>query len=318
MKPALDQATPRTRAVPTPSTPTPSATPALPRSRSRWLARLGNVAFWGLVLVLITLNLDRARNLWPPLGPPAITRLIERNQGDAAESALRDRLRRNPFEGDSRLSLAQLVRRRGDMAAAARELRQVPAWWPTKPEALWLEGQTALAAGLAVEAEAAWRACLRDDPLHPTPPRTFSAAANELIGLLNLEGRQVEAIALLETIHQGSAPEDRPPILRMIADLRSRGTRFPTDPAALATLERCAGADPEDVAARLALAGAARSAGRWDDALRWVEAALAIRPDDPSTLAARQAILAARAGPAPPPDPPQASLNQSSAPGRSP
>ena len=258
-------------------------------SRPRWWSHLGSAAFWGVVVVLLGGNLDRARNLRPAVAPGAITTLIERNQLDDAVRALRDRLRRNPFEGDSRLALGQLALRRGDMAEAAATFRLVPAWWPSKPEALLLEGRTALAAGLAVEAEAAWRACLADDPLHPTAPRTFSAAAGELIGLLSLEGRQSEAVATLQAIHAGSSPADRPAVLRTIADLQSRGTRFPTDPAALDRLERCARADPRDVTVRLALAGAARSAGRWIDARRWVNAALAIRPDDPAALAALRA-----------------------------
>ena len=267
--------------------PAVAPSPAPSRGRSRWPGRLGNAAFWGLVVVLLGLNLDRARNFWPPVAPDAITRSIERNQLDAAASALRDRLRRNPFEGDSRLTLGQLAIRRGDMAEAADALRLVPAWWPSKPDALFLEGQTALAAGRAVEAEAAWRACLVDDPLHPTAPRTFSAAANELINLLSLEGRQAEAVATLRAIHDGSALADRPAVLRTINDLRAKGTRFPTDPAALARLEGFATTDPGDITARLALAGAARSAGQWADARRWVDAALAIRPDDPAALAAR-------------------------------
>ena len=63
----------------------------------------------------------------------------------------------------------------------ADQLHRVPSWWPSKSEALLREGQYALAAGCPRDAEAAWLACLHDDPLHPTPTKALAAAVRELI-----------------------------------------------------------------------------------------------------------------------------------------
>ncbi len=278
-------------AAPAPSIVAPVAVePPAPRP-PRWPARLGSLAYWGVVLGLVALNLGRVRDLWSPTDLAAIARLVDRNRLDDAEQALRDRLRRAPYEGEARLGLAQVLNRRGDLAGAAREFRLVPPWWPTKPQALFLEGQAARGAGQAIEAEAAWRACLTDDPLHPAPRREFSAAASELIGLLRLEGRQEEAIAVLWTISAGSAATDRPALLQTIMDLRCEAGTLPTDPTALATLQGFAAADPGDVPARLALGRIARREGRLDEAVRWVDAALLARPDDLEARADRLAML---------------------------
>ncbi len=262
-----------------------------PRSASRWPARLREGAFWAGVSVLIALNLVRLKDTWPPADPAAIALMLERNRLDDAEQALRERLRRAPFEGESRLKLARLLLRRGDMAAASAQFRLVPPWWPSKPEALYTEGQTAMAAGLAVQAEAAWRACLADDPLHPAPPRIFSVSASELIKLLNLEGRPDDAIAALWSISEASPEGEHPSILRSIMEIRLQSGKFPTDPASLATLQRFAEADPDDVAARRALARASRASGKPDEALRWADSALAARPDDLAARSERLAIL---------------------------
>jgi len=261
------------------------------RTPPRWPARLRKLAFRALTLVLLALNLVRLRDAWPPAEPAAIARMLERNRLDDAEQALRDRLRRAPHEGESRLKLARILLRRGDMAASAAQFRLVPSWWPSKPEALYTEGQTAMAAGLAVQAEAAWRACLADDPLHPAPPRIFSASASELVRLLTLEGRPDEAITALWSISEGSPEGGRPSILRSIMDIRLRFGKFPTDPASLATIQRLAEADPGDVAARLALARAFRALKKPDEALRWADSALAARPDDLAARSERLAIL---------------------------
>ena len=268
--------------------------PARRPSGLDWSARLWKGGYWALVLALVALNLVRLRDAWPPSDLPTIARMIERNRLDDAEGALRDRLRRTPFEGDSRINLAQILARRGDMIGASAQFRLVPPWWPSKPEALFREGQAALAAGLAVEAEAAWRSCLADDPLHPAPSRIFSASASELLGLLNLEGRFDESITLLWSISEGAPEGDRPSILQTIMDLRLRSRKVPTDPTSTARLQRFAEVDPGDITARLALARAARTEKKWDEALHWVDSALSARPDHLAAWAERLAILEAR------------------------
>ena len=49
----------------------------------------------------------------------------------------------------------------------ARQLHEVPYWWPTKAEALFHEGQAYLMANRAKDAEACWQAIMQEDPLHP-------------------------------------------------------------------------------------------------------------------------------------------------------
>ena len=277
------------------SRPPDVAEPGRPaRMAPRWPARLRKLGFRALILALVALNLVRLRDAWPPADPSDIARMLERNRLDDAEQALRDRLRRAPFEGETRWSLARILLRRGDMAASAAQFRLVPPWWPSKPEALYTEGQTAMAAGLAVEAEAAWRACLADNPLHPAPPRIFSASAGELVRLLTLEGRPNDAIDALWSISEGSSEADRPSILRSVMDIRLQFGKFPTDPASLATLQRFAESDPGDISARLALSRAFRSLKKPDEALRWVDSAMAASPDDLDARSERLAILDAR------------------------
>jgi len=272
---------------------TPPVTPPA-RGPHRPLARARSAIFRVALLALLGINIARLRDAWPPAELPAIVRMIGGNRPAEAENALHDRLRRAPHEGESRMLLAQTLARRGDMAGCAAQLRLVPPWWPSKPEALFLEGQSALAAKLAVQAEAAWRACLADDPLHPAPPRYLSGAAGELIGLLSLEGRHDEAASALWSIFEGASEADRPSILRAIVEARLREGTSATDPGSILRLREFAAADRGDVAARLALARVERGAGRPDQALRWVDEALAARPDDLAARRDRLAILDSR------------------------
>ena len=74
----------------------------------------------------------------------------------AAEPALREHLRRAPHDGELMIMLARALAARGDLLGCARQLHEVPYWWPQKAEAIFREGQSYLQIDRAKDAEHAW------------------------------------------------------------------------------------------------------------------------------------------------------------------
>jgi hypothetical protein len=81
-------------------------------------------------------------NLWwywrdtrPVADMATISGWMAREQYTLAETALRERLRRSPHDGDAHTTLAKVLAARGDLPGCITQLRLVPPWWPTKPEA---------------------------------------------------------------------------------------------------------------------------------------------------------------------------------------
>ncbi len=62
----------------------------------------------------------------------SIELLISQQRDADAEQAIRRRLAYSPHDGDAHALLAKIFGQRGDMLACARELGQIPFWWPSK------------------------------------------------------------------------------------------------------------------------------------------------------------------------------------------
>lgn len=261
---------------PTASSPSPAEPPRSGiRGVRRWVLRLG---FGGLVLGMIGLNAWWWWNDRPPEEMATIESWIRVHRDDDAERALRSRLRRSPSDGEARMTLARLLGKRDDTLGCAEQLHQVPDWWPTKADALFLEAQAYKLVDRARQAEAAWRACLVDDPLHPVPLRHVYSASREVVGLYILQMRLDEARANLMTTHDLAEPADRPGILvlRMQAELN----RIRPEEA-IKTLQGYVESDPDDWQSRRALAREQQLIGDDASADRNILACLDSRADEP-------------------------------------
>jgi tetratricopeptide (TPR) repeat protein len=247
------------------------------RARGRVRAGVLRLGFWGLVLGLVALNLWLAWEARPLPDLPAISRLMDKELYSEAERALRAHVRRSPHHGEARMMLARVLTAQNDLAGAADQLHQVPFWWPSKPEALFREGQVQMALGRARRAEEAWKACVANDPLHPTPPRFFTSAARELIVLYEWEERRDEAHELIWRVYQQVEKKDHAAILIMSAWVEL----LRNDPAEEASkLSRFVAADADDWDARVALAKAEMARGNTAEATRQIQICLAARPQD--------------------------------------
>ena len=228
------------------------------RVRAGKLIWAGRLAFWTVIMGLIGLNVWWVWDARPLESTEAISRWIDQKRLQEAEQELRRCLRQSPHHGEARTLLARVLTVRGDFLSSARQLHQVPRWWPTKGEMLLLEGQAFLAADRARDAEAAWKDCLADDPLHLVPAATLAAAARELIGLYRLEGRDDEALAVLWTLYDRAEPANHPSLLARLLRLRV-DHEAPADAAA--TFRRFIETTPDDWEARRALACAEQARG---------------------------------------------------------
>jgi tetratricopeptide (TPR) repeat protein len=203
---------------------------------------------------------------------------IAHEQYSQAESALRERVRRAPHDGDARLLLARALAGSGQLLACAKELHAVPYWWPKKPDALLREGQAYLMLNRAKDAEAAWLAVVEDDPLHPRPPDVFHDASLELLKLYSTEDRWEDANVVLWGAYEKASPLDRVTLLSM--RLRSELERV-APAEAIVLIERYVAADPTDWEALLALARDEFALGRPEDAMRHFEECLKGQPESP-------------------------------------
>ncbi len=248
------------------------------RRRLRWLTTLVVSA---AVVGLLGFN---AWWYWRDTRPIASLRTIEawivREQYGPAEDALRARLRHAPHDAEARMILARVLAARGDTAGCARELHQVPHWWPNKPDALFREAQAYLMIDRAREAEAALLAVIEADPLHPPGSELAHDASQELLKLYAMEDRWEDAYGVLWTAYDRSAPADRPVLLSM--RIRCELQRVaPTESIKL--LRRYVAADPQDWEARRSLANVEMALGHGAEAVREMRACLEGRPDDSRT-----------------------------------
>lgn len=207
----------------------------------------------------------------------------------SAERDLREILRRSPNDGDARVLLARVLEAKGDILGCARELRQVPDWWPKKMKALESEAIAWLKLDRARLAMDAWSKIVSPDPNHPPSLELFDRAAQGMLRIFAYEERWVEARALLWKYYQISPAEDHPTILVM--RMRLESDRIAPE-AAIDTLARYAAADRDDYDALRALATVEQAVGRSAEAMEHARACLKGRPDDPrSWIAALKAAF---------------------------
>ena len=203
---------------------------------------------------------------------------IGKGQYDQAEPALLEHLRRAPNDGEARMMLARLLGARNDLLGCARQLHEVPFWWPTKAEALYREGQAYFMIDRAKDAEAAWLAVTKHDPLHPPTPEIFHDASLELLKLYSTEDRWEDAYVIIWRAYEEASPADHPILLSM--RLRSELERV-APAESIVLLKRYVAADPTDWEALRALARAELALGHRDEADRHFQACLKGEPDNP-------------------------------------
>jgi len=207
----------------------------------------------------------------------AISRLVSREQYTQAEPALREYLRRSPHDGEARMMLARVYAARGNLVNCARQLHEVPYWWPQKAEALYREGQSYLMIDRAKDAEQAWLEVLKADPLHPVSPDIFHDTCQELLKLYALQDRWEDAYPIIWTAYD-RAPEPEKLnwlIMRMRAELERVGPK-----ECITHLRRYVADAPADWESLRALAHAELALGERASAQRDFEACLKGKPDD--------------------------------------
>lgn len=250
---------------------------ALPRKR-RAGSRFPLVAY----VVSAGLVLFNAWWFWRDHRPvPAIATVnawISGEEFAKAEAALREHARRAPSDGEVRTLLAKALAGQGDMLGCARELEAVPYWWPTKPEALFHEGQAYLMANRARDAERCWKRLIDDDPLHPTPADTLRDATLLLLDLYATENRWEDAAVVLWHAYENTNAVDHVSLLSM--RVRSELERLSPD-ATLPKLKRYVEADPSDWEALRALARVELALNHREEAERAFQACLKGDPENP-------------------------------------
>jgi tetratricopeptide (TPR) repeat protein len=208
---------------------------------------------------------------------PMISKWIASEQYQRAESALREQLRRSPHDGDARITLGRVLAARGDLAGCARELHEVPYWWPDKFEALYREGQSYLMIDRARDAERAWLELVKDDPLHIAPADLFHDACRELLKLYAIEDRWEDAHPVMWLAYDHAAPADRPELLAM--RMRPELERV-TPKETIGLLRRYTAAAVDDWEALRAVARAELALGDHAEAAHHFRNCLKGHPDD--------------------------------------
>jgi tetratricopeptide (TPR) repeat protein len=207
----------------------------------------------------------------------AISQMMSQDQYVPAERALREHLRRSPNDGEAHMMLARVHAARGRLLNCARQLHEVPFWWPQKAEALYREGQSYLMIDRAKDAEQAWLVVINDDPLHPASPDIFHDACQELLKLYAIQDRWEDAYPVIWTAYD-RAPEPEKMnwlIMRMRSELERIGPK-----ESVAQLNRFVAAAPDDWDSLRALAHAEMVLGERVIAERHFRECLKGRPDD--------------------------------------
>ena len=142
--------------------------------------------------------------------------MIDRRQTVEAELALHQRLAASPHDGESRAMLARILAQRKDSLGCARELQKIPFWWPNKAKWLLMEGTAFKQVDRMREAEAAWQAVVKDDPLHPVDGKLLNTATLDLLELFAVESRWSDAARLIWSVYDRiSDPHDHEALLVM-------------------------------------------------------------------------------------------------------
>jgi tetratricopeptide (TPR) repeat protein len=256
---------------------TPSRARGVAGSHNGLGRRVGKLATLSFFPILLAFNVwwySRDTRQIADLG--TIERWMRDEQYAQAHSALRERLRRSPWDAEARMMLARAMAARKDLLGCARQLHEVPFWSPHKAEALYREGQSYLMIDRAGDAESAWLGAIKDDPLHPPPPDVFHDACQELLKLYAIEDRWEDAYPVLWSAYDNAAPMDRPFFLtmRMRAELERVAPK-----ESIETLRRYAKTVGDWEALR-ALARAELALGLRAEAASHFQACLKVQPDN--------------------------------------
>lgn len=243
------------------------------RSKAPWIALSILLLGWAAVNVWAT---------W--LRPPfmelrAIEGLIRVRKYNEADAALARYLRDSPHDGDARMALARVKAARNDLLGCARELMEVPAWWPSRFQAMFRAGQAFRQVNRARDAETAWLACLEtDSPLHPLPGDYYSDAALELLKLYITQDRVEDAIKVIWQAYDHAELAEKSTVLGM----RMRLELERIAPKATAQdLRKFVAADPSDIESRRALAKAEQALGQSELAVNLMMECLTDNPQSP-------------------------------------
>jgi tetratricopeptide (TPR) repeat protein len=206
-----------------------------------------------------------------------ISRFMSRDQYDQAEPALREHLRRSPHDGEARMMLARVYAARNDLLNCARQLHEVPYWWPQKWEALYREGQSYLMIDRARDAEYAWLEVIKDDPLHPVSADLFHDASQELLKLYATQDRWEDAYPVIWSAYDRAPASEKLTwlIMRMRAELERVAPK-----ESIAQLRRYVATSPDDWESLRALAHAELALGERALAERHFQACLKGKSDD--------------------------------------
>jgi len=206
-----------------------------------------------------------------------VSRFMSHDQFALAELALREHLRRSPNDGEARMMLARLYAARNDLLNCARQLHEVPYWWPQKWEALHREGQSYFMIDRARDAEGAWLEVIKDDPLHPVPPDIFHDTCQELLKLYALQNRWDDAYPIIWTAYDRAPASEKLNwlIMRMRAELERVAPK-----ESIAQLRRFVAAMPDDWESLRALAHIELALGERTLGEHHLQACLKGRPDD--------------------------------------
>jgi hypothetical protein len=245
---------------------------------------------WTTLLGLIGLNACwswRDSRLLPDL--KTIELLISQQRDADAEQALRMRLAYSQHDGDAHALLAKIYGQRRDMLACARELGQIPFWWPSKGKFLLMEATAYKQIDRMRDAESAWQAVVKHDPMHPIDRKYVTAAMMDLLELFAVESRWADAARLIWSEYDRiDDPHDREALLVM--RMRTELERIMPAVAA-AKLRKYIAADPEDWAARRALAKVEAMLNNGDEARRLLVPCLEHQPEDPRGWADELTVL---------------------------
>ncbi len=258
--------------------------------RPRW-GQWVRLSFWLLMPVLLVWNVWLAWESRPVRDLTEIARSMRLNQFSEAEQALRDRLRRSPHDGESRMLLARLLAQQDDLIGCAEQLHEIPFWWPEKAEALYLEKEAYYNGQHAPGAESAWRNLIAFDPLHPPPATYFSNACMNLAKLYLLQNRSEEAVEVLWQLYEEVEPRHHESILSVRFESILNQVR---PDHAVEYLRQFVETVPDDWNSRRALALAEQANGRPETAIRQINACLEALPDDPKVHRDRLIILEAQ------------------------
>ena len=195
-------------------------------------------------------------------------------EGRIAEAAARlERLREDDPGDPAALWMLAVARLRlGTFAEAAALAGELASLTPDNPNGPLLRGAALRELGRFADAEAALREAVARDPSHPE-------ARRDLALVLAAQGRRNEAIAALETLRA-----EYPRRAEVLAPLGVLYVQTGRGADGLSALTGAATSDPGSFEAQHHLGALHSRLANYPEAGRRLDAALALRPDDPGTL----------------------------------